>query len=335
MALPVLDLSLSDDELSATFHEACTQYGFFYIINAISAEEQEAALRATKEFFKLSMEDKNEISASKSKNFSGYTGFNEEWLDKKNQKIGDTKEGFYIGPKGPEDSEIPLVGPNQWPKEEQLPGWRELMENYKEKCYNTCIRLLKIMGKAILLCSDEKLPENTEPFDFLPFFSSPMTFLRLLHYDGTVSDPNAGVFGCGAHTDYGVFTILTTDEVPALEIFPRASGDKSSVVDINNPAWMQVPPMKGALVVNLGDLLEIWSNNRYKSTLHRVIQRENRERYSIPYFFEPNFDSKIECLPFCCSPARPAIYPPLISGQHLLNMYKGSHDSFDENNIKK
>ncbi|GIL87645.1 hypothetical protein Vretimale_14674 [Volvox reticuliferus] len=184
-------------------------------------------------------------------------------------------------------------------------------------------------------------------------FDRPMVTLRPLHYSGEVSDPGAGVFGAGAHTDYGMLTILATDDTPGLQIWTGpdvASRSASNISNANSGGgswgeregagageegaataggrWRDVEPIAGAFIINLGDMLERWTNGRYRSTLHRVINTSGRERYSIAFFFEPNFDAEVAVLPVCCGPDDPPRYPPTTAGQHLLDKYAATHAGY-------
>jgi isopenicillin N synthase-like dioxygenase len=121
--------------------------------------------------------------------------------------------------------------------------------------------------------------------------------VRLLHYEATLSKPEDGVYGCGAHSDYGLFTFLLTDEEPGLEIFFKDS-------------WHAVPPAPSSdvFIVNLGDMSMRLSNDLFKSTVHRVINKTGRERYSIPLFFEPDVRAVIEPI---CVPGENPHYAPI------------------------
>ena len=100
-----------------------------------------------------------------------------------------------------------------------------------------------------------------------------------------------------------MITLLATDDTPGLQILTK------------DGTWMDVPPKENAFIVNIGDMLERWSNGLYKSTVHRVLTSGEKERYSMPFFFEPSFDTVVECLPVCCSKDNPPKFPPTTSGK--------------------
>eukprot|EP00850_Spirogloea_muscicola_P004254 SM000018S03619 [mRNA] locus=s18:296361:299706:+ [translate_table: standard] len=320
-AIGVVDLAESDDAVAAAVRKA----GFFYVVNhGVDAALAAAALAGARAFFALPLGAK--MAVAQDANNRGYTAFREEVLDPARQTIGDTKEGFYIGkevPAGDARSAKPLNGPNQWPAAQLLPGWRETMEAYFEQA-NWTIRIftacLQAPGSAPVEALARALDLDMGHFLQPGMFDDPMLFLRLLHYSEEQSRPEEGVFGAGAHTDYGMLTLLLTDDVSGLQICK----EKAEVPQL----WEDVKPLPGALIVNLGDMLERWTNNRFRSTLHRVVN-PGKERYSIPFFFEPNFDCLVECLPSCCNPSNPPRYPPIRSGQYLLDRYKATHTGYD------
>eukprot|EP00850_Spirogloea_muscicola_P002873 SM000011S19051 [mRNA] locus=s11:585407:588738:- [translate_table: standard] len=313
-AIGVVDLAGSDAAVAAAVRKACVEAGFFYVVNhGVDAALAAAALAGARAFFALPLGAK--MAVAQDANNRGYTAFREEVLDPARQTIGDTKEGFYIGkevPAGDARSAKPLHGPNQWPAAQLLPGWRETMEAYFEQAKRLGLRLLKHVACALDLDVGHFLQPG--------MFDDPMLFLRLLHYSEEQSRPEEGVFGAGAHTDYGMLTLLLTDDVCGLQICK----EKDQVPQ----RWEDVKPLPGALIVNLGDMLERWTNNRFRSTLHRVVN-PGKERFSIPFFFEPNFDCLVECLPSCCNTSNPPRYPPIRSGQYLLDRYKATHTGYD------
>ena len=188
----------------------------------------------------------------------------------------------------------PLQGPNQWPDEALLPGFRDTIEHYVEDMSALARRLVRAIALAVDMPADS----------MERFFEKPTTFLRLLHYPPQPEE--AGLFGSAPHTDYGYITLLAQDEVGGLEVRNK-SGD-----------WIAAPPIPGSFVMNVGDILARWSNDRFVSTPHRVINRSGRERYSQPFFFDPAMDETIAALPTCVPVGASPKYPPVIYGDYLM-----------------
>ena len=160
----------------------------------------------------------------------------EETLDPDAQSCGDTKEGFYLGREAEDDElHLPLhTKENLFPDESKhaaLKGWKAAMEKYHADCTAVGHRVNRLIALSL------GLPAGF----FAPFFDRPMATLRLLHYDQTTSAPADGVFACGAHTDYGMTTLLATDAVAGLQI------------EVGEGEWLDVPPQPDAFIVNLGD----------------------------------------------------------------------------------
>jgi len=183
------------------------------------------------------------------------------------------------------------------------------MERYREEADGVCRELVRCFALAV--SDDEYL--------FDRHFDPASSFLRLIHYSDEPSDVDAGVYGCGAHSDYGMITLLLTDDNPGLQV-------------LKGGEWTDVPPKEGAFVVNIGDMFERWTNGKFRSGVHRVVTpREGaRERYSAPFFFDPDFDAVVEVLESCCDGGRPARFPPISSGRYLLDKYRATHADFDE-----
>ena len=139
----------------------------------------------------------------------------------------------------------------------------------------------------------------------------PTCTTRLLHYPPQPADAAPGQIGCGAHTDWGALTLLAQDDAGGLQVRP-AGGD-----------WIDIAPRADAYVVNVGDMMQRWTNDRWVSTIHRVINRfAGRDRWSIAYFFDLDAEARIEPLPACVSADRPARYGALTAGEHLAEMYR-------------
>ncbi|XP_040951622.1 2-oxoglutarate-Fe(II) type oxidoreductase hxnY isoform X5 [Gossypium hirsutum] len=181
-----------------------------------------------------------------------------------------------------------------------------------EKFHHEALEVGKAVSRIIALALDLEV----DFFDKPEVLGKPIATLRLLHYEDQFSDPAKGIYGAGAHSDFGFITLLATDDVMGLQICK----DKDAKPQI----WEYVTPIKGAFIVNLGDMLERWSNCMFKSTLHRVLGN-GQDRYSIAYFVEPNHDSLVECLPTCKTEKSPPKFPPIRCSTYLSQRYKDTH----------
>ncbi|GAY43585.1 hypothetical protein CUMW_075620 [Citrus unshiu] len=258
LQLPVIDLS-SPERLSTakSIRQACIDYGFFYLVNhGVEEELISQMFNESKKFFSLQLEDKMKLAR---KEHRGYTALCDEILDPSSTSEGDPKESFYIGP-----LEGTLSSMNQWPSLEILPTWRSTMEYYHQKVLSAGRRLIHLIALALNL--------NGDFFQKVGALDAPMAFLRLLHYPGELVSSNQEVCGASAHSDYGMITLLATDGVPGLQ---------ARLEKFNQPRlWEDVPNIKGALIVNIGDMMERWTNCLFRSTLHRVMS-SGQERYSL------------------------------------------------------
>jgi isopenicillin N synthase-like dioxygenase len=314
--IPVVDfapfLHGSAAERKAVAHkiaEACRNIGFFYLINhGVPGALTERTFAEARRFFALPLEKKREIAIEKSPCHRGYFGLGGENLDPKKQRYaGDLKEGIKIGRDLAADHALvragtPLHGPDQWPTD--LPGWREVMQ----ESYDALVRLGREIMHALALALE--LPED----HFDRWLTGPMATLGPLHYpphEGRISESR---LGAGAHTDFGCLTILAQDPVGGLQV-RNSAGE-----------WIDAPYVAGSFVVNIGDMMERWTNGIFSSTVHRVINSSGKDRYSLPFFFDPDFNADLTCLETCWGPDRPARYPPTTGGQHLLDMINATFD---------
>jgi len=315
-AIPLIDLGpfRGDDaaarrEVARRIGEACRNIGFFYVTNhGIPEALIQRTLAEAKRFFALPPELKAEIAIEKSACHRGWFRIGGENLDPAKQKeAGDLKEGIKIGRDLPQDhplvrAGLPLHGPDQWPS--GLPGWKETML----ECYGALSDLGRAIMRAFALALD--LPETW----FDRWLTGPMATLGPLHYPPQSGRITEARLGAGAHTDFGCLTILWQDDAGGLQV-KNLSGQ-----------WIDAPPIAGSFVVNVGDMMARWSNDLFTSTYHRVINTSGRDRYSMPFFFDPDFNADLTALPTCVGPGRPAKYPPTTGGQHLLDRINETFD---------
>lgn len=323
--IPTINLSSKNrKETVERIRQACLATGFFYLDgHGIPSTFLQEVFSQTKALFDLPLEEKQALSDKEMSR--GYTAFEEEVLDPSKQKHrGDTKEGYYIAKHVPKDSPdfdpAKFRGPNVYPTTTtgssliDADKFRRTMDEYHTLASQVGLEVTRLLASAL------NLPENY--FDFA-FKESPLALLRLLHYSSEVSCPEKGIFAAGAHSDYGMITLLLTDSNPGLEIL------------LNGKDWTKIPPREGVFVVNLGDMLEVWTNGLFKSTTHRVVSTSKNERFSIPFFYEPNFDTVVECLDTCWNENNPKKYASIKSGEFLINKYLATHKDFDPASTKQ
>jgi isopenicillin N synthase-like dioxygenase len=292
--LPVVDVSplMGGGDAAPTIaalSRAAREVGFLYVIGhgvpqrlIRGIEATAAALFALPEAIKL------RYHIQHSHNHRGYVPPGEEMFYSQTR---DTKEAFDLSRELPAADYGPasrFLGPNVWPLE--LAPMKALVLEYYEAVFALGRRLLSGFAQALGLAPDHFEPQLTRP----------PSQLRLIHYPPA---PAAGDgMGIGAHTDYECLTVLHAT-APGLQVM-NGQGQ-----------WIAAPPVPGAFVINIADLLEVLSNGLFVSTSHRVVP-VSVERYSFPLFFNLDFETRVQPLPHLASAG--ARYPALIAGEHLL-----------------
>ena len=283
-SVPVLDMSSARDAVGnfnedfiSALRDAAHNVGFFQITGFGSRPGQAAHLLSTiAEFFKQPLAAKLELDNRTSAQFRGYTRLGAEIT----RGRADSREQIDFGPELEVLHEVPqntpylnLQGPNQWPTsfpllESVAMEWATLMQEVGAE-------LLAALSVGL------GLPEDYFVDAFTP---DPAWMGKLVHYVGAGIVPEAGNQGVGTHADYGFITLLLQDSVGGLEVQPYGQHK-----------WLAVEPIEGALVVNLGEMLEVATNGYLMATIHRVVAPPaGVDRYSVPFFYSPRLDSVIE-----------------------------------------
>lgn len=303
-SIPVIDLGSSlagspTGRASAAHevHKAARETGFFYVANhGVDQGLIDSAFSETRRFFALPAEDKLALSQIPG-TARGYERLEGQMLD--TGSPADLKEGYTFSSDASEElrrvnANLPEGAPNQWPV--ALPTFRENMLRY----YDAALALGRHVMHLIALSLD--LPETF--FDEAYRFANPA--LRIHRYPPHPKEAAFNQLGAGAHTDWGVITILAQDGSGGLEV-QNAAGD-----------WLRATPIPGTFIVNLGDMLARWSNDLYQSTMHRVLNNaSNTDRYSMALFYNAHYGTRVECLPTCLSDGEPPRYEPCTAGEYI------------------
>jgi len=244
---------------------ACQNYGFFYISNhQIDPNLIKEFRQSSENFFRLPKEIKNLVRRTKANS----RGYYDEELTK---TLIDWKEVFDYGAQDGSLDNEGLDGFNQWPKEPRD------FESLMRKWFDCLIKLSEILLRAIAKSLD--WPPDT----FDKYFESKHTsLLRLNHYP-ICPNPDK-TMGVHHHTDAGALTVLMQDDgVTSLNVY-------------HDNEWITVPPKAGTFVINIGDMMQVWTNDKYKAALHRVTSNATQERFSYPFFYNPSYATDVNAL---------------------------------------
>jgi isopenicillin N synthase-like dioxygenase len=285
---------------------ACRAVGFLQVSgHGIPEPVIAAALAASDQYFALSLQEKMSSRPDRAEINRGYAPLGSEALAYSlgRERPPDLFEAFNIGddsaPAGTPDAAANLFAPNIWPAEPR--GFRPAIWAYFLHAVTLSRTLLDIFALAL----------DLEPGWFGPRTDHATLTMRTIRYqrhpDSPAGPPPAEQLGMSEHTDYGIVTVLYADAIPGLQIVDPAG------------AWHDVIPDAGCLLVNLGDLLAQWTNDRWKSTIHRVVPPPpGTIRRSMAMFNDGNYDTVVEVLPTCTGVDEPPRYPPTTAGEHLL-----------------
>jgi isopenicillin N synthase-like dioxygenase len=294
---------------------AAREFGFFQIVgHRLPQARIDAMVAASSQFFALPTDVKQQYTPSDPAVNRGYAARGTEALS---YSIGidappDLFEAFNIGEEAVDYSdpfyaaqEHSVFAPNIWP--DTPPGFRAALVAYFVEARRLALTLTEVFASAL------GLPGGW----FEPFVDRSTTTMRTIRYErrSDEDDPLPGQQRMGAHTDYGMVTVLYAEPVAGLQIV-GPDGD-----------WVDVIPADDALVINLGDLTAQWTNDEWRSTVHRVVPPPSGSgpvvRRSAAFFLDGNWDAVVECLPTCCSASNPPRYPPVTAGDHLIAKLMG------------
>jgi isopenicillin N synthase-like dioxygenase len=313
--IPIVDLAPvragNVGEVSQALHDAFVGSGFCYIKNhGVPQFVIDDARAKALEFFHLPLDVK-----LKSKPKESVRGFNAMGRTKMQYaEAPDYKEYFQIGLELARDDPAvlagqPLRGPNQWP--DAVPGFREAFTRYFDE--------IALCGQTLLSAVAASLGIATD--FFVDKYDKPLQRTQAVYYPPHPTDHEGELFGVAPHTDYGCVTLLWQDDVGGLEVLHRTG------------QWVSAIPIADTLVINIGDLLHRWSNDRYLSSPHRVTNRSGRERLSIATFYDPDFTAIVDPADLGLPPRTTARYPPVAAGDYIMGRINASQKHTKLNSV--
>ena len=277
---------------------ACRDIGFLVLTGHGVAAETIAQMSAISQRF-FALDDTEKMRYHLRTDAKGYIPSGGETLEQtldKEQKAPNPYEAFAVGPRS-NVADVDLSD-NVWP--EHPADLRRIWITYYQALETLATQLIRAFALALGL--------DEHHFDQL--IDHHASYLRATHYPELATPLPAGQVRAGEHCDYGSLTILWT-QAPGLQI--QQAGQ-----------WHDVPVLAEGLIVNLGNLMATWTNDRWRSTLHRVVPYFNdgvaRQKSSLVFFHIPNWDAQISCLPNCMEPGNPAKYPPVTTGDFVMDL---------------
>ncbi|CAN0927784.1 Jasmonate-induced oxygenase 1 [Linum grandiflorum] len=310
--IPVIDLSSSPAEsIISQIGDACEKWGFFQVINhGVPLELIRSMKRVGKEFFDLAMEEKRKVKRDEVHPMGYHDG-------EHTKNVRDWKEVFDFLVVDPtlvpasevaEDLELRELS-NQWPT---VPAdFREVCEEYNREVEKLAFKLLELISKSLGLPA-EKLSG---------YFKNQISFSRFNHYPPCPAPELA--LGVGRHKDGGALTVLAQDDVGGLEVGERSSGE-----------WIPVKPVADAFIINIGNCMQVWSNDKYWSAEHRVVVNSKRERFSIPFFFFPSHYVQIKPMDELVSEENPPKYKEFNWGKFFASRNRSDFGKREVENIQ-
>ncbi len=307
--IPLIDMSgvrtgdkAALERAGEAIRHACVEIGFFYIVNhGVPDTVIDRAMQASRDFFALPFERKSEVAVNQ--RHRGYHRIRGALMYQAARP--DEKEFYSLGLDLPEDDPCVLAGealrgPNQWPS--FMPEFQVAMDAYFLEMGRCGKSLLQAVATGLGIDRDF----------FVGKYTKPLQRTQSIHYPPQSPTRPEDEFGVAPHTDYGCITLLYQDSVGGLQ-----------VQELQSNSWIDAPFIADSLVINVGDLLARWSNDRFRSTMHRVINASGRERYSIATFYDPDYKALVDPVDLGVS-REAAVYPPVLAGDHILGRIDSS-----------
>jgi isopenicillin N synthase-like dioxygenase len=296
--------------------EICREIGFLIIENhGVDSDVISRAWDIAETFFTYPDTLKIEAKSGDPGCPRGYTPLEGESLAKTRgvETPPDLKETFSSGPLSPPAGHVPnadfhfFYGPNIWPTEPA--EFQKVWTDYYLAMEALGSRIMSMLAAALGVDDDF----------FVSYHIHHTSALRCQNYPKTDKPPSPGQLRAGAHTDYGSVTILKPD--------PAVTG-----LEVKSPSgnWIKAPLVKDGFIINIGDLLSHWTNDRWVSTMHRVVEPEQggayagAKRQSIAYFMNPNYDAVIKTIPTCLDDNGKSAYGSVLAGDYLMKKFKQS-----------
>ncbi|MGR3661762.1 MAG: isopenicillin N synthase family dioxygenase [Paracoccaceae bacterium] len=316
---PILDLGAFNKAsaaekaaIGASVDQTCRETGFLAVNNhGVPQTVIDGVWQAALDFFEQSAAEKQKVAPPRAGYPYGYLGPGTEALAKSRGEDTppDLKESFNGGPMtvpaGMTDPDALAFCYETTPWPQSQPLFRENWQAYYREMEQLAARIMQVLALALGLPQDY----------FEPFIDAPISALRALNYPAQDRPAEKGQLRAGAHTDYGSLTILLPE--------PGSRG-----LEILTPQgdWRAVPPIPDTFVINIGDLMQRWTNDRWHSTLHRVVTPPDwatRRRQSLAFFHQPNWDAEITCLPGC--EGESVLHQPVNSGPYLMQKFQAAN----------
>ena len=320
-AVPTIDLKPYLDgtregkaKVAAEVGRACRELGFLSIVgHGVPSDLIEQCYAVSKEFFDLPLSEKVKCDRPQPDQVRGYSMVGGEGLSYSLDEPAppDLKESLSIGPTDVPEADPyyhgaeagPHFAPNVWPT--QPAALKPVWTAYFKAMETLSAQLMRIFALAL------DLPEHF----FDDKIDKHISMFRALNYPDQPDEPLPGQLRAGAHSDYGSLTIVRQEEAPGGLQVRNLDG-----------TWIDVKPVPGAFVVNIGDLMMQWTNDLWRSTMHRVVNPPRDKalgsrRISLVFFHQPNYDAMVDCLDSCRAPGLPAKYAPISSGDHLRSKF--------------